>query len=67
VKSDYLTLPHVKGKPFILAIADFHEESSMTWSSSALTTYLYGRRFTWRLDKRATAHPEHPGEGTSLG
>jgi len=48
----YSALPHVRDKPFILAIADFHEESSMTWSSSALTTYLYGKRFTWRKDAK---------------
>jgi hypothetical protein len=48
--AEYKKLPHVKGKAFIFAIADFHEESSMTWSSSALTTYLYGKRMTWRKD-----------------
>jgi hypothetical protein len=46
----YKELPHVKDKAFLLAVADFHDESSMTWSSSALTTYLYGRRFTSKTD-----------------
>jgi len=51
LNTQYSALRQVRGKPFILAIADFHEESSMTWSSSALTSYLYGKRFTWRKDK----------------
>jgi hypothetical protein len=48
----YSALAHVRDKPFILAIADFHDESSMTWSSSALTTYLYGKRLTWKKDTK---------------
>ncbi len=35
---------HVKGRPFALAIADFHESGSMVWSREALPTYLYGLR-----------------------
>jgi len=38
----YDTLPHVSGKPFALAIADFHAPSSMVWSREALLGYLYG-------------------------
>lgn len=38
----YAQLPHVKGKPFALAIADFHAPGSMTWSREALICYLYG-------------------------
>lgn len=30
--------------PFVIAIQDFHEELSMTWSQSALYEYLYGVR-----------------------
>jgi hypothetical protein len=52
LNAQYMKLPHVRGKAFILAVADFHEESSMTWSSSALTTYLYGRRFISRKDAK---------------
>ncbi|ARU15072.1 MAG: hypothetical protein CMH92_13810 [Oceanicaulis sp.] len=39
----YWELDHVKGKPFVLAIADFHAQASMTWSHTALPIYLYGR------------------------
>lgn len=38
----YEDKPHVKGKPFALAIADFHAPGSMTWSREALPSYLYG-------------------------
>lgn len=41
-KNKYWELPHVKGFPFVFAIADFHENQSMVWSSSALYKYLYG-------------------------
>lgn len=33
---------HVQGHPFVLAIADFHDAMSMTWSHTALPIYLYG-------------------------
>lgn len=45
-----------KGKPFTIAIADFHkpaeekELASMTYSQSALWYYLYGTRVTWRFE-----------------
>lgn len=42
LQREYEQLPHVKGKPFALAIADFHAPSSMTWSREALPSYLYG-------------------------
>jgi hypothetical protein len=38
----YWTLPQAVGKPLVLAIQDFHDEMSMTWSRSALPIYLYG-------------------------
>lgn len=38
----YWELSHVKGKPLLLAIQDFHAPGSMTWSRSALPLYLYG-------------------------
>lgn len=40
-KKDWLR-DHVSGLPYVVAIADFHGELSMTWSSSALTYYLFG-------------------------
>ncbi|HXJ18950.1 MAG TPA: glycosaminoglycan attachment protein [Polyangia bacterium] len=48
LKKEYWKLPHVQGHPFVLAIEDFHQEGSMTWTSTALTTYLYGYRHTWK-------------------
>ncbi len=39
---NYTTLKHVQGKPFAIAIADFHAPGSMMWSREALMTYLYG-------------------------
>lgn len=38
----YTNLPHVVGKPFAIAIADFHASGSMMWSREALLAYLYG-------------------------
>lgn len=38
----YARMPHVVGKPFAIAIADFHAPSSMVWSRVALVGYLYG-------------------------
>lgn len=39
----YWDKDHTKGHPFVLAIADFHDAASMTWSHTALPIYLYGR------------------------
>jgi len=44
-----------KGKPFTIAIADFHKPgnqdqlSSITYTQSALWQYLYGSRVTWHF------------------
>lgn len=38
----YDALSHVVGKPFVLALADFHAPGSMLWSREALVSYLYG-------------------------
>lgn len=38
----YESLPHVEGKPLILAFADFYAPSSMLWSRESLISYLYG-------------------------
>lgn len=42
LQREYEKLPHVQGKPFALALADFHAPSSMVWSREALPSYLYG-------------------------
>ncbi len=41
----YWELPHINGQPIVLAVQDFHYPASMTWSESALITYLYGQDF----------------------
>ncbi|WP_141505692.1 glycosaminoglycan attachment protein [Paenibacillus luteus] len=41
----YWEYSHTEEKPFILAIADFHETFSMTWSQNSLITYLYGYKY----------------------
>jgi hypothetical protein len=38
----YDQMPHVAGKPFMIAIADFQAPASMTWSRQGLVGYLYG-------------------------
>ena len=44
LQRQYDTLPHVVGKPFAIALADFHAPASMVWSRDALFGYLYGMR-----------------------
>lgn len=38
----YERMPHVAGKPFVLALADFQAPMSMLWSREALVCYLIG-------------------------
>lgn len=45
----YWEMEHVKDCPFLLAIADFHALGSMSWSSTALPCYLYGKRYNWHI------------------
>ncbi|PDS69880.1 hypothetical protein [Rhizobium phaseoli] len=42
LKKEYWNQPHVAGKPFAFAIADFSSPMSMVHSRSALERYLYG-------------------------
>ncbi|OMI16889.1 glycosaminoglycan attachment protein [Leptospira weilii] len=51
LKKKYWELPHVKEKPLLLAIADFHDDASMMWSGSALDTYLYGMEYEHHYDE----------------
>lgn len=44
LKKKYWEKPHVKGKPLIIAIHDYHMPGSMLWTRNALVEYLYGRR-----------------------
>jgi hypothetical protein len=47
MKKKYWEQEHVRGKPFILAIEDFHEPGSMVWTAPALELYLYGYDYGW--------------------
>ncbi len=40
----YWEKPHVKSKPLVIAVHDYHNNTSMTWSRTALSDYLYGVR-----------------------
>jgi hypothetical protein len=46
----YWEFPHVAGKPLVFAIADFHDDQSMLWTSTALINYLYGVRHEFYYD-----------------
>ena len=46
----YWEYPHTQEKPFVLAIADFHEDFSMTWSTTALIEFLYGFHYSHVYD-----------------
>jgi len=53
----YWLMDHVKGKPLVFAIADFHDDQSMIWSNSALYAYLYGIRYELISDSDGTQRP----------
>jgi len=42
LKKEYWKLPHVAGKPLIIAIESFHGEASLTISSTNLSNFLFG-------------------------
>jgi hypothetical protein len=41
LKKRYWELPHVQGKPLVIAISDFHDDNPIRSSSHALERYLY--------------------------
>lgn len=51
LKKEYWKLGHVAGNPLVFAIADFHDDQSMQWSSNALINYLYGVKHDFSHDK----------------
>jgi hypothetical protein len=65
LKKAYWELPHVKGKPIVFAIQDFHVPRAMTFLSHSITPYLYGVSFTalydadGRLMVKATPREPH--------
>lgn len=42
LQKKYTSKTHVAGRPFAIALADFHASASMVWSREALIGYLYG-------------------------
>jgi len=50
----YWELDYLKGILIIIAIADFHEDYSMTWSHNSLIKYLYGYKHDYYHDKNGT-------------
>lgn len=52
LRKRYWELDHVKGKPLVFAIEDFHQTGSLLWSGSALIDYLYGYRWSWKKDEK---------------
>jgi hypothetical protein len=50
VKMKYWELDHLKDIPFVIAIADFHDDYSMTWSHNSLIKYLYGYEHNYYYD-----------------
>lgn len=50
LKKEYWKQPHVAGKPFVFAIADFSAPMSMVHSQPALPRYLFGYEHTGALD-----------------
>ena len=50
LQKKYWELPQIKNCPLVFAIADFHDDQSMTWSSTALINYLYGVKHDFHYD-----------------
>jgi hypothetical protein len=46
----YWEKEHVKGRPLVFAIQDFHAPMSMAMSRTALPIYLYGMVWDWHKD-----------------
>jgi len=51
MKKKYWEKEHVEGKPFVIAIADFHDTMSMTWTFNSLSDYLYGYKYEHSFDE----------------
>lgn len=48
----YWELPHVAGKPLVIAIQDFHVQGSMAYTGTAFGSYLYGLKHEANLDEQ---------------
>jgi hypothetical protein len=56
LRKEYWTLPHVKEKPIVFAIQDFHTPRAMTFAHSSLIPYLYGVDFAAFYDADERLH-----------
>jgi hypothetical protein len=52
LKKKYWEQPHVKGAPFVLAVADFSSPMSMVRSQPALERYLFGYEHASKIDEK---------------
>ena len=61
LNKEYWKLPHIKDRPIIFAVQDFHVPRAMTFTGSTIVSYLYGRRFSALYDQHSRlvvkAHP----------
>jgi hypothetical protein len=70
LKKAYWKLPHVEGRPLVLAIENFHGDASLTISSTSLSEYLFGVKHRHHFDDEgnlvveADAVAEHVGSKT---
>ncbi len=55
VKKEYWKQSHIKDLPFAIAIADFHDTASMTWSFLAMLEYVYGHKYEHHNDEDGNA------------
>lgn len=53
LKMRYWELPNVANQPFILSIADFHDDLSMTWSFNDILEYLYGYKYSYYYNENS--------------
>lgn len=71
LQKKYWEKSHVKGKPFIIAIHDYHMEAtpdnlgSMVWSRGALMDYLYGQRLKLYEDRNGEMKIEYEEDGVT--
>ena len=72
----YWELPHVRGKPFVLAVETLHADGALGFSDAALSTYLYGIQHTpaWDNDghlvveqSAAASHRKASGQSIPSG
>lgn len=49
-KKHYWEKKGLEGKPFVIAVQDFHDVFSMTWSFNSLPELLYGFRYSGKLE-----------------